>query len=101
MVDTFRLPKSPELTTVPSVLALIYFTTYSDLPIFAKLRSNLPAWFERVWPILFYVHIAESALAGFRSVRAGKSAGETVKWMAATMIWGFGSLGQQKKALGL
>lgn len=94
-LDLFQLPKHPQIITIPAVLGLIGATTYSDMSPFLKLRGALPAWFDKVAPILFYVHLAESGLAGVRSARAGRSAAETLKWMLATFVWGFGSLGVQ------
>lgn len=98
-VDLFKIPKRPDVISIPAVLGLIYMTTYSTSSPFLKARSSLPAWFDKVFPVLFYVHIAESLLAGFRSVSAGRPLTETVKWMMATMVWGFASLGTQKAQL--
>lgn len=99
-MSAFRLPKQPDLVAIPSVLTLVYLTTTSTTSPFIDIRARLPLWLtDYAVPVLFYVHVLEALLAGFRSVQAGRPASETLKWVASTMIWGFASLGQQKRAL--
>ncbi|CCG82117.1 protein of unknown function [Taphrina deformans PYCC 5710] len=101
-MSLFRAPRNPDFTAIPSVLALVYLTSYSTVSPFSDIRAKLPLWTTQyAVPVLFYVHLAEAAFAAFRSVRAGRPVEETLKWAASTLIWGFGSLNVQRKALKL
>lgn len=81
---SFRLPKSGELVGIPAALVLAYNVSYSTADIFTSLRASLPV-VRHLAPVLFYVHVLESLLAGYRSRAHNQALPDTIKWMLATV----------------
>ncbi|ORY85437.1 hypothetical protein BCR37DRAFT_397065, partial [Protomyces lactucae-debilis] len=98
-MSSFELPPTNKNLTSFAVYGFVYLLKTSQASLFVNLRQKLPFTADAIIKFLLFAHTGEAALAFYRSLRAGKSLGDSIKWALSTFVFGFTSLGQQQLVL--